>query len=146
MRIILPLLLVPLLAAAPAPPIDCEGDAAMCRTVIAAEKALTLMLSTSDPAPFREHLDERAIYVLADGKQRTKAEMIAIVGKERPHDGATLDRLTVRQFGDTAIALWTESWTDRAPAPKTGTTHGMDTWVRRDGKWRIIATREVRGN
>ena len=130
-----------LLAAAPAPEILCEGEAAMCRTVIAAEQALARMLATADPAPFAGHLDEQAIYVTADGRQRTKAEMIALVRSSPAHAEATLDRLVVRGRGDVAISVWTESWRDPG---KSGVVSGMDTWMRQDGQWRIIATREAR--
>ena len=141
MRITCLPLLLPLLAAAPAPDVLCEGEAAMCRTVIAAEQALTQMLATADPAPFAKHLDEQAIYVTADGRQRTRTEMIALVRGTPPHAEARLERLVVRGFGDTAIAIWTEAWSDPGT---TGAVSGVDTWMRREGEWRIVATREAR--
>ncbi len=139
------LLAVLLLAAAPSE-ILCEGEAAMCRTVIAAEQALTKMLATADPAPFAEHLDEQAIYVTADGRQRSKAEMIALVRGTPAHAEARLERLVVRGRGEVAVAVWTESWRDpgKGGPDKTGVISGMDTWMRQNGVWRIIATREAK--
>ena len=134
-------ILAALLLAAHSPEMLCEGEAAMCRTVIAAEQAFAAMLATADPGPFAAHLDEQAIYVTADGRQRTKTEMIALVRGAPPHAEAWLERLVVRGFGDTAIAVWTEGWRDPGAS---GTVSGVDTWMKRDGGWRVVAAREAK--
>jgi hypothetical protein len=119
----------------------CDGDAATCRAIEAAEEAFTRMLVTGDPAAFATHLDERAIYVTANGQRHTRPEMVALVRTGPRHAAARLAALEVRQFGDTAVAVWTEAWTDPGGG---GSTSGIDTWQRRGGRWRVIATREAR--
>lgn len=140
MRIAPALLCLPLIGAAPAPELLCEGEAAMCRTVIAATQAMAGMLATADTAPFAEHLDEQAIYVTADGQQRSKAEMLALARSGPKREQAWLERLVVRGFGDTAVAVWSERWSDPAG---DGAVSGVDPWMKRDGAWRIVATREA---
>jgi hypothetical protein len=55
---------------------------------------------------------------------------------------SALIRSEVRQFGDTAVVRWHERWRD--PAGVEGQAFGTDTWLRRDGRWRIVASQETR--
>lgn len=70
--------------------------------------------------------------------------MIALVRATPAHAEARLEQLTVRGHGGVAIAIWTEGWSDPGTPPRQGRVSGMDTWIERDGGWRIIATREAR--
>jgi hypothetical protein len=120
----------------------CEGGRpGDCRAIVAATKALTRMLVTSDPAPLRRYLDPRALWVTASGATRSGDDLIASVRRDTPRAAARLDHVRVRFFGDTAMVVWRESWT--APGA-SGALAGVDTWVRRRGKWRIVTTAEYR--
>lgn len=120
----------------------CDGGRPRdCREIVAATAALTQMLVTSDPAPLRRYLDPRALWVTASGAIRSGDDLIASIRRDTPRAAATLDHVRVRFFGDSAIVVWRESWT--APGA-SGALAGVDTWVRRRGKWRIVTTAENR--
>ena len=125
--------------------VRCEGgDARSCAYILAAERALTGMLVTADPAPIARYSDPAGRWTLADGTVRSPAAMAALVRADRPRATARLDRAHVAFFGDTAIVRWAESWTSHDPARPRGALFGTDSWVRRDGRWRIVASHEGR--
>lgn len=49
----------------------------------------------------------------------------------------------IRFYGDTAVAQGNESWELRAGEPKRGMYVWTDTWVKRNGKWQIVAAEDV---
>jgi hypothetical protein len=49
----------------------------------------------------------------------------------------------VREFGDTAVAQGSETWEKRFGEPKRGRYVWTDTWVKRAGKWQIVASADV---
>ena len=49
----------------------------------------------------------------------------------------------IRFFGDTAVAQGSESWELRSGKPKHGKYVWTDTWVKRNGKWQIVAAEDV---
>lgn len=118
------------------------GDEASCRLILKATAELTGMLVTSDPAPLRQHLDPRAIGVSARGQVRSGKDLIALVAGDKPRATAKLDAANVRFFGETAIVTWTESWTAPGRTPSAGRLSGVDSWARRAGQWKIVATAE----
>ncbi len=53
-----------------------------------------------------------------------------------------LNDVKVRFYGDTAVAQGNESWERRTGTPKRGRFVWIDTWIRRNGKWQIVAVPE----
>jgi ketosteroid isomerase-like protein len=51
--------------------------------------------------------------------------------------------INVRFYGDTAVAQGTETWEVRRPAPKRGSYVWTDTWIKRNGKWQIVAAEDL---
>lgn len=125
--------------------IVCDGgDAISCRHIIQATRELTGMLTTSNPAPLRRHLDPRALWVSTTGVVRSGQELIQFISRDSPRATARLDGASVRFFGDVAIVTWSESWTAPGAAVPAGRLAGVDTWAKRRGRWRIIAIAESR--
>jgi ketosteroid isomerase-like protein len=54
-----------------------------------------------------------------------------------------LNEVKVRFYGETAVAQGTESWVRRTGAPLRGRYVWTDTWVRRNGKWQIVAAEDL---
>ena len=54
-----------------------------------------------------------------------------------------LKEVKVRFFGDTAVAQGSESWVRRTGTPKRGRYVWTDTWIRRNGKWQIVAAEDL---
>ena len=121
----------------------CEGgDASSCLHIVAATRALTRMLVTADPAPLRQHLDPRALWISSTGVVRSGAQLIRMVRGDVPRATATLDNVRVRFFDRGAVVTWRESWTSPGAAVSSGTLAGVDMWIRRRGRWAIVATTE----
>ena len=49
----------------------------------------------------------------------------------------------VRFYGDVAVAQGSEHWVKREGEPKGGRYVWSDTWVRRDGRWVIVAAADI---
>ena len=54
-----------------------------------------------------------------------------------------VNKIKVRFYGDTAVAQGSETWEVRKPAPKRGSYVWTDTWVKRNGKWQIVAAEDL---
>lgn len=72
-----------------------------------------------------------------------KADELASVGKnEGDYVSAKSDEVTVRFYGDAAVAQGSESWQKRSG--ERGRYVWSDTWIRRNGKWQIVAAVDVK--
>jgi hypothetical protein len=54
-----------------------------------------------------------------------------------------LNEVKLRFYGDTAVAQGSESWERRTGTPKRGSFVWTDTWIRRNGKWQIVAAEDL---
>lgn len=120
------------------------GDRRDCRFILDATAELTTMLTSGDPAPFVRHLDPDALWISATGDIRSAAQLIDMVRRDDRRATAQLDRATVRIRGDLATVVWQESWTAPRAAVTSGRLAGVDTWVKRGRRWRIVSTVEMR--
>jgi ketosteroid isomerase-like protein len=79
-----------------------------------------------------------------DGNLYDKAKMVADT-REAPKEFISnhLNDVKVRFFGDTAVAQGNESWVRRTVTPLNGRFVWTDTWLRRNGKWEIVASEDL---
>jgi hypothetical protein len=54
-----------------------------------------------------------------------------------------LNEVKVRFCGDTAIAQGNESWERRVGELRRGRFVWTDTWIRRSGRWQIVAAEDL---
>lgn len=54
-----------------------------------------------------------------------------------------LNEVKVRFYGDAAVAQGTESWVRRSGTPLHGRFVWTDTWIKRNGKWQIVAAEDL---
>lgn len=95
-------------------------------------------------APVERILADDFLGVSPDGKLYDKATMIAdtrVAPKE--YVSNHLNDVKVRFFGDTAVAQGNESWERRMGKPRHGRFVWIDTWIRRQGKWQIVAAEDL---
>ncbi len=79
------------------------------------------------------------------GKYFDKAKEIESLQKDAGHFVSNhLNEAKVRFFGDTAVAQGSESWVEKNAdgSERRGTFVWTDTWVKRDGKWQIVAAQD----
>ena len=120
----------------------CHGDRRVCGFIVSAERNLTAMLVSSNPAAIEQYFADDGTLSLADGRRWTKREAIAAIRMEPRMESSRLVRANVRQFGAVAVVFWDERW--RAPGARNGRAVGTDTWLLRNGRWQIVASQEAR--
>lgn len=78
------------------------------------------------------------------GRRYNKAKMLENT-REAPKYFASnkIGPVTVYFFGDTAVAQGEETWTRHRGDPITGRFVWTDTWMKRNGKWQIIAAQDM---
>jgi uncharacterized protein DUF4440 len=78
---------------------------------------------------------------ILDGEILTKSQAVADA-KKGPGDFLSdhLDYAHVRFFGDTAVVQGSETWARKGG--RKGRFIWTDTWLRRDGKWQIVAAED----
>ena len=54
-----------------------------------------------------------------------------------------LDDVKVRFYGDAAVAQGSESWVRRTGTPLRGRYVWTDTWIKRNGKWQVVAAEDL---
>lgn len=79
-----------------------------------------------------------------DGTAYDKAKAIAET-REGPKDYASnhLTIVVVKFFGDSAVAQGEESWVRKTGTSKKGRYIWTDTWLKRKGKWQVVAAEDV---
>lgn len=98
-------------------------------------------ITTNDASVVKRILADDVVWV-RDGEFLNKSRAVS-AAEQGPRDFLSnhLDYAQVRFFGDTAIVHGNETWT------RTGGRSGhclfIDTWVRRDGIWQIVAAVDV---
>lgn len=135
--------LLPRPAAADEARITCRGEGPVCAELVAGERDLTAVLVNGDTAVVERHFADDAVWSLGNGRRWTKAEAVAAIAKAPRMTSSRLIEVEVRQFGTIAIVLWREGWHERPGTPEAQSV-GTDTWLLRDGRWRVVASQEAR--
>jgi ketosteroid isomerase-like protein len=77
-----------------------------------------------------------------DGSRYAKASSIKDCQSQKSKFASNhANKVDVRFYGDTAIAQGSESW--QLKSGKSGKFVWTDTWIRRDGKWEIVAAEDL---
>ncbi len=75
------------------------------------------------------------------GRRYDKFQVTRETGPAKQIMSNTLDEINVRFFGDTAIAHGSETWTRKDGS--TGRYVWTDIWIKRSGRWQIIAAQDA---
>ena len=105
------------------------------------ESAWAESVATNDASVVERILADDCVWVL-DGRITTKSQAIA-EAKSGPGNFLSnhLEYAHVRFFGDTAVVQGSEIWTRKGG--HRGRFVWTDTWLRRHGKWQIVAAEDV---
>ena len=101
-------------------------------------------LATGDTRALERILADDFVGVNANGNVYDKATMIASI-KDSPKYFASneLGQVTVRFFGETAVAQGEETWVMHTGDPISGRYVWTDIWVRRNGVWQVVAAQDA---
>ena len=120
-----------------------QDEAAARREIEAGERAWGQAFVHGDAATIQRLLTDDFVGVLPGGETYTKAAMLKAV-VAGPHDTSDhLEGLSIRLYGDTAVAQARERMVGPPPELKPSQTVFTDTWIRRGGRWRIVAAEDL---
>lgn len=100
--------------------------------------------ASGDATQVKEFVAEDFVGVGTDGSFYDKAKAISET-TEGPKEFLSnhLDEVKVRFYGDSAVAQGSESWVRRTGSPRRGRYVWTDTWIRRNGKWQVVAAEDL---
>jgi len=112
------------------------------RYIIDSERQWAESVATGDTAVLERILADDFVAVDPKGHFYDKATMVAET-REAPKYFASnrLNDVKVRFYGDTAVAQGDETWERRSS--ERGRFVWTDTWLRRGGKWQIVAAEDL---
>jgi ketosteroid isomerase-like protein len=114
------------------------------RYIIESERQWAESVATGDASVVERILADDFIGVDPKGRLYDKAKMVSDT-----RDGAKYflsnraNEIKVRFYGDTAVAQGSETWERRSGDPLRGRWVWTDTWIRRNGKWQIVAAEDL---
>ena len=101
-------------------------------------------VTSGDTSIVERILAEDFVGVDPEGGFYDKAKMISMT-PDGPKDFVSnhANAVGVRFYGNTAVAQGDETWERRHAEPRRGRFVWTDTWVKRNGKWQIVAAEDV---
>jgi len=119
-----------------------DYDAAARDQVTALEKAWNQAYKAGDTKALASILDNSLLLVEDDGSLKTKSEFLASVKASSGNEEQVApESLTVRVFGDTAIAIGVIAVKGtKGSKPVVHRERFIDTWIKKNGTWICIAT------
>jgi ketosteroid isomerase-like protein len=118
------------------------GSSATARTLTALEEGWARGVVRRDTAMFARLLDPRFVYT-EDATVMDKAQVIASIRDGDRVERATNSDMTVHDHGGTAVVTGILRLQGRAKdGPFDRRYRFTDTWLRRNGGWRIIAAQD----
>jgi len=106
-----------------------------------AESDWAEMTVTNDAKVLDRILADDFVGVASEGgKHYTKADAIAETRKPSDYVSNHLSDVRIRFYGNTAVAQGSEFW--KKKDGQTGKFVWTDTWIKRHGKWQIVAAQD----
>lgn len=114
------------------------------RYIIESERQWAESVATGDTSTIERILADDFVGVDPKGRFYDKAQMVSDT-REAPKYFLSnhANDIKVRFYGDTAVAQGNETWERRSGDPLRGRFVWTDTWVRRNGKWQIVAAEDL---
>jgi ketosteroid isomerase-like protein len=114
------------------------------RYIIESERQWAESVASGDASVVERILADDFVGVDTDGSFYTKAKALERT-PESPKEFVSnrANEVKVRFYGDAAVAQGSESWVRRTQEPLRGRFVWTDTWVRRNGKWQVVAAEDL---
>jgi ketosteroid isomerase-like protein len=121
-----------------------SGTAKAERYIIESERQWAESVANGDTTVIERILAEDFVGIDPDGRLYDKAKMVSET-RDAPKEFSSnhLNEVKVRFYGDAAVAQGSESWVRRTISPLRGRFVWTDTWIRRNGKWQIVAAEDL---
>ena len=114
------------------------------RYIIESERACAESVATGDSSVVERILADDFVGVDPKGNAYDKSKMVSET-REAPKYFVSnhANEIKVRFYGDTAVAQGDETWERRSGDLLRGRFVWTDTWVKRNGKWQIVAAEDL---
>jgi len=120
------------------------GNAEAERYIKDSERQWAESVASGDSTVVERILAEDFVGVDPDGSLYEKAKMVKdTVSAPKYFLSNHLNEVKVRFYGDAAVAQGSESWVRRSGTPLHGRFAWTDTWIKRNGKWQIVAAEDL---
>jgi ketosteroid isomerase-like protein len=114
------------------------------RYIIESEHQWAESVATGDTTAVDRILADDFVGVDPKGGFYDKAKMISDTRQAPKYFVSNhANEIKVRFYGNTAVAQGSETWERRSGEPLRGRFVWTDTWVRRNGKWQIVAAEDL---
>ena len=112
--------------------------------IIESEHQLAESVASGDTTVIERLLADDFIGLDPGGKFYDKAKMISHT-RDAPKYFVSnhVNQVKVSFYGDSAVAQGDETWERRSGEPRRARFVWTDTWVRRNGKWQIVAAEDL---
>jgi len=121
-----------------------SGNAEAERYIKESERQWAESVASGDSSVVERILAEDFVGVDPDGGFYDKAKMVKDTASAPKYFLSNhLNEVKVRFYGDAAVAQGTESWVRRSGTPVHGRFVWTDTWIKRNGKWQIVAAEDL---
>jgi len=121
-----------------------SGNAEAERYIKESERQWAESVASGDSSVAERILVEDFVGVDPDGSQYNKAEMVKNTASAPKYFlSNNLNEVKVRFYGDAAVAQGNESWVRKSGVPLHGRFVWTDTWIKRNGKWQIVAAEDL---
>lgn len=112
------------------------------RYILESERQWAESVATGDTSAIERMLADDFVGVDPKGVLYTKQQMVADTrNATKYYVSNRLNDVKVRFYGDNAIAQGSETWEKRTG--ERGRFVWTDTWIRRNGRWRILAAEDL---
>jgi len=112
------------------------------RYIVESERQWAESVASGDPSAVERILADDFLGVDPKGRLYVKAKMMADTRNAPQYFVSNhVNEVKVRFYGDTAIAHGDEFWERRTG--ERGRFVWTDTWIRRDGRWQIVAAEDL---
>jgi ketosteroid isomerase-like protein len=121
-----------------------SGTAEAERFIKESERLWAESVASGDASVVERILAEDFVGVDPDGSLYDKAKMVKDTASAPKYFLSNhLNEVKVRFYGDAAVAQGNESWVRRSGTPLRGRFVWTDTWIKRAGKWQIVAAEDL---
>jgi ketosteroid isomerase-like protein len=121
-----------------------KHEAAALRYICESEAGWASSVASGDTSVVKRILAEDFIGVDPDGSHYRKAKMVADTARAPSYFTSNrINDVIVRFYGDVAIAQGSETWHRKKGTPPDGRFVWTDTWLKRNGKWQILAAEDL---
>jgi hypothetical protein len=114
------------------------------RYILDCEREWTTAENTGDTRKVEQFIAADFVGVDTDGSLYDRAKAIADTRtNSQDYTSNSLIDAKVRIYADAAVAQGSSGWERRNDSPKKGRYIWTDTWIRRNGAWRLVAAEDV---